>query len=123
MRSTGGFRRKNTGNRWSMKAVFRFGKFSDFFRCHPTNFLFFPTDIDHKASKKIQKFSKLNTTSVLQRFPVFPPGYDDVFRIFSVGFGEVQLFPEIGIVDLGNFLAILQQYHISEILQMHPHLL
>jgi hypothetical protein len=34
------------------------GKFSDFFRRHPTNFLFCPTEIDHKASKKFQKLSK-----------------------------------------------------------------
>jgi hypothetical protein len=49
----------------------RFGKFSNFFWCHPTNFLFCLTEIDHKASKKFQKISKLNTTSMLQRFSVF----------------------------------------------------
>jgi hypothetical protein len=43
-----------------------FWKFSDYFRCHLTNFLFCPTEMDHKESKKSKHFPKRNTASMLQ---------------------------------------------------------
>ncbi len=50
------------------------GKFSDFFRWIPVNFLWVPAGTRRKSSEKVRKISGRNTASMFQRFSVFPAG-------------------------------------------------
>jgi hypothetical protein len=123
MRNTGGFRREKTGNRWSMEAVYHLENFRIFTGAiRPIS-----CSVQQKLTIKHRKESEIFPNGIplpcYSDFRCFPPGYNDVSRIVPVDCGEIRFFPEIGNIDLGNFLAILQQYNISRILPTHAHLL